>query len=248
MAPVDDRPVAFLAPMRSEFRPLVRALSLRREDAGDLEVWRGIAGGIPVVATLTSMGTAAAARATERLLGHFPSARHVVVVGIAGGADPGVKVGDLIIPEVVIDGATGSEHRPVPLGTGSATPAARGKLHTSDDFIIDPARLADLIGRGVVALDMETSAVGAVCEREGRPWSVFRVISDMANDHSDSSVLALAHPDGTPNLPAAARHLLTHPRSIPRLLRLGQDATRACRAAAAAAARALATVGSAEGS
>lgn len=235
----DGRLIGFLVPMRSELRPLVRALSLRPAKVGDLDVHRGAVGDVEVVATLTTMGTVAAAAATERLLHAFPSTDHVVVVGIAGGVGPNVRVGDLIVPEVVVDGATGREHRPAPLGAGSGAAAPSGKLRTSDEFVIAEKALADLVAQGVVAVDMETAAVAAVCERHDRPWSVFRAISDQAGDYTDPWVLKLARPDGSPNLPAVARLLLTRPWHLARLARLGRDATAAARTAASAASEAL---------
>ena len=45
---------------------------------------------------------------------------HVVVIGIAGGLGPQVQVGDLLIPEVVINYDTGIETHPTPLGDHTA--------------------------------------------------------------------------------------------------------------------------------
>jgi len=48
---------------------------------------------------------------------------------------------------------------------------------------------------------METSAIAAVCEGRHCPWSVFRAISDRADDgSSDTAVFGLAGPDGRPIL------------------------------------------------
>jgi adenosylhomocysteine nucleosidase len=246
MPPTDLRQIAFLAPMRSELRPLVRALSLRRTHVGDFDVYRGAVGDTEVVASLTTIGTVAAAEAAERLLHGFPSTDHVVVVGIAGGVGPNVGVGDLIVPEIVVDGATGREYRPAPLGAGTGAVRPSGKIWTSDEFVIDKTRLAGLEADGVVALDMETAAVAAVCEGHARAWSVFRAISDRADEHEDSSVLELARADGSPNLPAVARLLLRRPRYALRLARLGREAASAARTAASAAARALRDERSAE--
>lgn len=233
------RHVAFLVPMRSELRPLVRELSLQRAMVDDMDVYRGVVGDADVVATLTTMGTRAAAETTERLLQTLPSLDHLVVVGIAGGVGPRGRIGDLIVPEVVIDGATGREHRPAPLGSDRDGVAPSGKLWTSDDFVIDRAAVAGLVAQGVVAVDMETAAVAAVCDRHGRPWSVFRAISDRSEDYTDTRVLELARPDGSPNLAAVARLLVVRPWYMARLARLGRDATTAARTAAAAAADGL---------
>ncbi|UCE87523.1 MAG: nucleoside phosphorylase, partial [Deltaproteobacteria bacterium] len=92
-------------------------------------------------------------------------------------------------------------------------------------------------------IDMETAAVAAVCERRRCPWSVFRAISDRADDGStDAAVLALAGPDGRPDLLAVARLVLTRPRRVPQLVRLARGATRAARVAASAAVAALETL------
>ena len=88
-----------------------------------------------------------------------------MVVGIAGGVGPSVGIGDIVIPEVVVDGPTGNEYRPAPIDG----PAPRGSIVTSDDFIVDPDRLAQLIAKGVIAVDMETGSVAAVCATTGCP-------------------------------------------------------------------------------
>lgn len=230
------RRVALLAPMHPELRPLVRRLALRRAPAAGGALFTGALGRLELVAALAGIGTRAAARATERLLDAMP-VDHLVVVGIAGGVGAGVRVGDLVVPERVVDLATGSVHRPAPLGAA----VARGTLATSDALVVDPERLAGLAREGVVAIDMETAAIAAVCERRGVAWSVFRAVSDLAGRGPvDAEILRLAGPDGRPATLAVARFLLTRPWRVPQLARLGLDARRATRAAADAAAAALA--------
>jgi len=123
--------------------------------------------------------------------------------------------------------------------------SARGTLWTTDPIMFDVDTLTQLGRDGVIAVDMETAAIAEVSERRGVPWSVFRVISDMAiNGPVDDAVFNLAHPDGSPNVPASIRFLLTHPWRIPRLVRLGRDAKASADAAAAAAVAAISTVSS----
>ena len=221
--------VAFLAPMQSELRPLVKKLSLERYDEEDAVVYAGSAGDVAVVATLTGIGMGPAAEAAERIL-QSERVDHLIVAGIAGGVAPHSEVGDLIVPEVVVNGHTGTEHRPAPLG--DVTP--QGRLVSSDDFTSAAEDVARASSDGVTAMDMETAAVAAVCEERKCPWSVFRAISDMAGD-TDEAVLALANPDGSPNLAAAARYLIPRPWKIPKLTRLARDAQAAADAAADAA-------------
>jgi adenosylhomocysteine nucleosidase len=225
--------IAILAPMRQELAPVVQAFSLQRAVDGDPKLLEGSIGDTAIVATTTGIGTAGARAAAERVLDAKPT-DHVMVVGIAGGVGPTVKLGDLIFPSVVVDRATGTEYRPSHLGN----PEVRGKIVTSDDFLVDRSTLDELIADDVVALDMETSAVAAVCAARGCDWSVIRAVSDMATDHPDDAVLGLAKPDGSANGPAVAKFLLTKPWRIPHLARLQRDSKAAATAAARAAARA----------
>jgi nucleoside phosphorylase len=223
--------------MPSELRPLVSPLGLRRAPgAGGPRPYAGALGRLEIAAATAGVGIRAAASAAERIL-DATRPDHLVVVGIAGGIGAGVRIGDLVVPERVIDLASGAEHRPAPLGGA----APRGVLATSDRLIVDPREIAELERRGAVAIDMETAAVAAVCERRGCPWSVFRAVSDLAGDGSaDGAVLGLLRPDGRPDLGALARLLATRPWRIPGLVRLARGADLASRTAAGAAVAAIA--------
>jgi len=234
-SPAAFQRVAVLAPMRQELRPLVRPLALRRTGGGADALFAGAAGGVEVVAAITGIGMRAAAHTTERVL---DSGRvdHLVVVGIAGGIGASA-IGDLVVPEVVRDLATGVEHRPRAL---AATPP-RGTLVSSDRLVVDLEEVAGLARSGVIAIDMETSAVAAVCEGRRCPWSVFRAISDRAGDAAiDLDVLGLAGKDGAPDFKALARLLWARPSRIRELARLGRGMRLATKVAAAAAVGALA--------
>jgi adenosylhomocysteine nucleosidase len=230
--------VGLLAPMRQELAPLVKKLALRRAQA-DPARHVGRAGSVEVVAALAGIGTAAAAQAAERLLAEA-RLDHVMVVGIAGGVDAAQPIGERIAPEVVVDGASGREHRPAQLG--ELPP--RGKLVTWDRLVTGLDEAEALRRSGVVGLDMETAAVAGVCERHGCPWSVYRAISDRVTDRTtDPEVLALAGPDGSGDPAALARYLLARPWRVVRLARLARGTAAAANAAADAAIRACARLG-----
>jgi adenosylhomocysteine nucleosidase len=227
--------VAIIAPMPNELRPVVELLGLRRTgERGGMPVYTGTVDGTEVVATRTGIGPARAEAATEELLGTTDVDR-VLVVGIAGGLEPVSAVGDLIVPEEVVDAATGERFRATP------TPglAVRGviRMGGEDDYALGDGDVARLLDDGFTALDMETAAVARVCERHGIPWLAFRAVSDIAGDSSlGPVVMTLVDPEGNPRVGTAVRFLLRHPHRIPRLVRLGRDARAATVTAAEAAA------------
>jgi len=226
--------VGVLAPMKSELRPIVRAFGLTPAQIGGVSVHTGAVGNAEVVAATTGIGTALATSATERLLG-LGTFDRVLVVGIAGGVGPSVDIGDIVIPEVVVDGRTGQEYRPAPI----EGPAARGSIVTSDDFIVDPDRLQRLMSQGVIAVDMETGSVAAVCAARGVAWSAVRAISDRAEE-GDAGMVKLANADGSPNSAAIARYFARHPGRLPYLMKVGKGSMLAAKNAARTAARACA--------
>jgi adenosylhomocysteine nucleosidase len=221
------RRLGFLAPMKPELRPLVEMLSLQRDDGDGPPVYRGTYGETSVVATLTLIGTEAAAAATKRLLGDH-EIDHVVVIGIAGGVPQTTKLGDVLVPEVVVHAVTGNEHRASPLGSVVMS----GRIRTSDDLTVNAV---DLVDAEIHACDMETAAIAAVCEERGVPWTAFRAISDLVGGPVNDALLGLANPDGTGNMRAAAKYLLPRPWKIPGLVRLARDSNVATKAAATAA-------------
>jgi adenosylhomocysteine nucleosidase len=221
--------------MRIELQPLVAPLGLAPCREGEPGLLWGAAGRAEIVAALTGIGMRAGAQAASRIL-DATSPDHLIVVGIAGGIGRGVEVGDLIVPELVWNLDVGDTLRPLPLGDLPQ----RGTLASSDSLLEGPKEAGRLRDQGVVGIDMETAAIGAVCDSRGVAWSVFRAISDRADDGTtDAAVLALAGSDGSPNLPAVARFALTKPHRIPQLLSLGRGARASTRAAANALLAAL---------
>jgi len=227
--------VAVLAPMPSELRPVSRLAHLTPSPALGAGFLEGRAGRCGVFASVAGVGMQAAERAAARLL-DAAAPHHVVVVGIAGALGAEVGIGDLVVPERVLDLATGRSFAPAALGDRPR----RGTLASGDALLESPEEARRLVRQGIVAIDMETAAVAAVCEGRGCPWSVFRGLSDRADDGStDVAVLGLLGPDGRPRPWAVARFLITRPHRIPQLARLSRGASTAARVAAEAALEAI---------
>jgi adenosylhomocysteine nucleosidase len=234
----EDGVIAFICAMPMELAPLVRRLSLTETETSGGPVHTGTLDGRAVVAIVTGMGTQLATEGTRRLLDAV-AVRWVLVVGITGALESDTPIGTLVLPEVVVNSETGSEHRPAPLGDG----VAHGTMWTTNGLTTNADDLVRLRARGVVSLDMETAAIAELCESRGIPWSVFRVISDRANDGSvDEEVFHLSNQDGTPDTAAIEKYMAEHPERLPLMAQMAENARLATRTAAEAAVRACAHV------
>ncbi len=221
-----------------ELSPLAQMLSLTESAAHGRAVYTGTLDGRDVVAIVTGMGTERAGTGTTRLLDAV-AVRWVLVVGITGALESETPIGTLVWPEIVLSSETGNEFRPTPLGDR----AASGTMWTTNGLTTNPDDLARLRAQGVVSLDMETAAIAQVCEARAIPWTVFRCISDRANDGSvDEEVFHLSNPDGTPNPAAIEKYFADHPERLPLMAQMAENAALATRTAAEAAIAACALI------
>jgi nucleoside phosphorylase len=238
-SPSAPAPTAFICAMPMEIVPLVKKLSLDKSTIGNVPVRTGNVAGTPVVAIVTGMGPELARTKTTALL-DATTVERVVVVGITGALENETPIGTLVMPDVVVDSATGHEYKHTPLD-GAPT---KGKMWTTDGLTTSPDDLARLRNDGVVSLDMETAAIAEVCEARGIPWSVYRVISDRASDGSiDEEVFHLSNQDGTPKPSAVVTYFVKHPGKIPQMMRLAKGARLATQRAADAAIAAVRNYG-----
>ncbi len=192
-----------VAILRSQMRQ-VQVLSL----AG-CEFYAGSLAGKEVILTRSGIGKVAAAVATTLLLERF-SPDCVINTGSAGGFDPALNVGDLVISSEVrhhdVDvTAFGYELGQVPrmpaafegdarlITLAQAAVAEVPELHsklglicTGDQFMCDPARIdkarADF--PGMAAVEMEGAAIAQVCYQFHIPFVVIRSLSDIAGKES----------------------------------------------------------------
>jgi adenosylhomocysteine nucleosidase len=229
---MSERSIAFVCAMPMELEPLTRELGLVEAAFDGRTVHTGRLGERAVVGIVSGMGTRLAADAVEWLLDRY-DVDHLFVVGIAGAGMGDAPIGALVMPEVVVHGPSGREHRPTRLGDHDHA----GHLWTNDELIDDLDELTALHQeRGVVALDMETAAIAHVCETRGVPWSVFRAISDRSSEGLvDAEVFQLSNLDNTPNHDAIAAYFEKHPEAVERLQKMAADSTLAAETAAAAA-------------
>src|ERR1700681_4267610 len=132
MDPTPVADIAFICAMPMELEPLIRKLDLEESPLGAGTVHSGTMNDKRVVAVVTGMGTELATQGTTRLLDAVEVDR-VVVVGITGAVENETPIGTLVLPEGVVNGATGGEYHPAPMGEGTHA----GTMWTTDTLITD---------------------------------------------------------------------------------------------------------------
>jgi adenosylhomocysteine nucleosidase len=223
--------VAVLAPMQPELKAIVKSFGLKATPSDTVFSHGGMAGQWWVGTLVTGMGPALAGEATHRALS-AGSIDHIMVIGIAGGLDPALPIGSLLVPERVQlypDGPVFKSH-PVPARQ------AAGALMTTDGLFDDDEVWRPIVERGFGAVDMEAAGVAEVCEEAGVDWSVYRGISDRPDEHIvDQAVFSLSKPDGSADSLAVAKYLARDPRRAKALAHLNKCMQLAARTAADAA-------------
>jgi adenosylhomocysteine nucleosidase len=155
-----------------------------------------------------------------------------MVVGIAGGLDPALPVGSLMVPSRVQLYPDGPEYRTHPLPPREAA----GGLMTTDGLFDGEDVWRPILERGFGAVDMEAAGVAEVCEAAGVAWSVYRGISDRPDEHIvDQAVFSLSKPDGSADPVALAKYLARDPRRAKALAHLNRCMQAAATLAADAA-------------
>jgi adenosylhomocysteine nucleosidase len=115
-----------------------------------------------------------------------------------------------------------------PPGEGQAPHVSTGRLLTVDRIITTAAEKADLHRRyGASLVDMETSAVAALCSARGVRFLSIRVISDEADRDLPPEVASLIGHTGSYRAGAALRALWKRPSRIKDLWTLYEQAQEA---------------------
>ncbi len=217
--------------MQPELKAIVKSFGLQPTKEDPVFSHTGTAGNWSVASLVTGMGPALAREATRKALATGPF-DHVMVIGIAGGLDPELPVGSLMVPERVQLHPDGPVYRTHPI----APREAAGRLMTTDGLFDDDDIWQPILERGFGAVDMEAAGVAEVCEEAGVEWSVYRGISDRPDEHIvDQAVFKLSKPDGSADPVALAKYLARDPRRAKALAHLNRCMQAAASQAADAA-------------
>jgi adenosylhomocysteine nucleosidase len=184
--------------------------------------------GVPVV---VGGGTTAGAEAAARRA-VAAGATALLSFGLAGGLDPNLRPGALVVPSAVLcDGALSTADSVLLQLLGGATQRV---------LVAVNAVVADAAGKRrlweatqAAALDLESGAVARVATAQGLPFAALRAVCDPAERDLPPAALVALDVHGGIGLARIAASVIARPAQLPALLRLAADAAAARRTLAA---------------
>lgn len=190
----------------------------------------------PGVTTVLAGGSSARLRSLLRARVQ-PDCRAVISIGIAGGLDPSLVPGDVI----VATGVTTAKHR------HAASPIIARRI--ASRLTDHPKRviMADLAGverpvlspvdkralhhtTGALAVDTESHVAAAFADQHGLPFAAVRVVCDPAHRALPDLIMTAVRPDGEVTLRGVFLSLWQRPAQMFAMPRLARDAAEGFRA------------------
>ena len=172
-------------------------------------------------------GPAGAARAAGELIAQGVTG--LVSFGLAGGLDPALPAGALVLPRLVSGGGEQYDCDPALL-VYLGGPTARLMLAGSAIAATVADKAALFAQSGAVAVDLESGAVARAAGEAGLPFAVLRAISDPADKDLPPAALVALDARGRVRPGRLAGSLLRGPGQLPALLALARDTGRARKA------------------
>jgi len=162
--------------------------------------------------------------------------RGIVSFGVAGGLDPTLESGDVIIATEVVAGSTRWQAESALKANLAATPGldrkrvVQGILAGSEHIVVSTHSKAELRrATGASAVDMESHIAAAYAASAGIPFAALRVISDPAHRALPVVARKAIKPNGDLDLRKILGGVVRNPRTLRALVSTGIDFNRALR-------------------
>ena len=162
--------------------------------------------------------------------------RGVISFGIAGGLDPTLRSGDVVVATEVLSGDTRwlaglalNEELIASVALGSRR-VVRGGLAGVEQMVVAQSRKAALRSEtGAAAVDMESHIAAAYAAEAGLPFAALRVISDPASRALPALARSAIKPNGEIDLRKVLSGVARNPLTLRALVSTGIDFNRALR-------------------
>jgi hopanoid-associated phosphorylase len=162
--------------------------------------------------------------------------RGVISFGIAGGLDPALKSGDVVVATEVLAGDTRwlaglplNEEMIAGVALGRRR-VVRGSLAGAEHVVAARHVKAALHSEtGAAAVDMESHIAAAYAAEAGLPFAALRVIADPASRALPALAMTAIKPNGDIDLRKVLRGVARNPMTLRALVSTGIDFNRALR-------------------
>jgi hopanoid-associated phosphorylase len=162
--------------------------------------------------------------------------RGVISFGVAGGLDPSLKSGDIVVATEVRAGEARwladlalKEDLIAGFGLGRRR-IVRGRLAGAEQVVADRHLKEALhLETGAAAVDMESHIAADYAARTGLPFAALRVVSDPAHRALPPLAMSAIKPNGDIDLRKVLRSVARNPRTLRDLVATGIDFNRALR-------------------
>lgn len=169
--------------------------------------------------------------AARRLLDE--GATRLISVGVAGGLDPALRPGAVLIPDQVLcaTGVYTPDADWCARAKAAASEAVTAAVWGSDDLVSTADAKAALFAQHeACAVDMETHRVARAAVDRGALFGVVRTIADPAERALPQAASDVIGADGAPRLGRVLKNLMKRPGDLPGLIKVGQDSATAHKA------------------
>lgn len=222
------RCIAILAALKSELEPVRRSLGISSKPLAGEDFCRGTYRGVTVITAVTNVGVAAAQAAAENVFARYGATiDHLFVVGTAGAFELQLSIGEVLIPESVVDHRDGIVRRTVNLSAN----APSGVIYSADKGNFDDEYVAALNRNNVSCIDTDSAAITAVCGQQGCPVTIVKAVSDKVDLLVESR--EVFYLTDSPDYRDVLRFALRRPQRIAYIIALTLGAKKAIAAASA---------------
>lgn len=164
------------------------------------------------------------------------SIRGIVSFGVAGGLNPALKSGDIVIASRIVTANRRWSTEASLTEDLVALPMKRGRSIVSGVLAGVEAVVLGQVGKealrattGADAVDMESHIAARYAEYNGLPFAAVRVISDPSHRALPQITMNAIKPNGNVDVWKVMRGIARDPRTIPHLISTGRDFNRALR-------------------
>ena len=175
---------------------------------------------------VAGIGATRASLAAEKLL--TAGAEGLVSWGVAGGLDPQLQPGTLMLPGNVVD-ASGNRYPCDPAWLEQLERCLAQKLVLCGGDLLQADRVISVSSgkldayeeTGARGVDMESAALALAARRAGKPFVAIRAIVDPASQTLPQSARSAIRPDGSSNRMNLLGSVARRPQDLSALVRLG---------------------------